>query len=86
MSYFVELLQKGQQKGDIRKDLPAELMAHLLWSQTTGVLKMLSAKKYHVESFDISEDSLILGHFMIAADGINPNPDPVAVNFELWKV
>jgi len=77
MTFFVQILEKGQKEGNIRGDIPAPLMAHILWTQTTGVLKMLSAKKYHVESFDISEENIMLGHFRIVADGINPNPDPI---------
>ena len=44
---------------------------------------MLSAKKIHIDSFNISEEEIILGHFSIVADGINSGPEPIGVNFEL---
>lgn len=79
MAFFIDLLEKGRKDGSIRSDLPAPLMAHLLWTQTTGVLKMLSAKKVHIESYNISEEEIILGHFSIIADGINPKPEPISI-------
>ena len=83
MPFFIEIIEKGQKDGSVTTDLPAPLMAHLLWTQTTGVLRMMSAKKLHIESYDIKEEDMILGHFRIIVDGINANPEPVSLNLEL---
>ena len=82
MPFFVEIIEKGQKDGSVITDLPAPLIAHLLWTQTTGVLRMMSAKKLHIESYDIKEEDMILGHFRIIADGINANPEPIKLNPE----
>lgn len=83
MTFFIDLLERGQKDGSIRSDIPPPLMAHLLWTQTTGVLKMLSAKKIHIESQNISEEEIMRGHFSIVADGINPKPESINVKLEL---
>ena len=70
MSFFISLLQQGIDTGVIRQDIPAVQLAHILWTQTTGVLKMASTKDFHTDLKGVSADEIIMNHFEILKNGL----------------
>lgn len=42
---FREIIEKGQQDGSVREDIPALVIAHNLWAMTTGVLLLLTQQR-----------------------------------------
>jgi AcrR family transcriptional regulator len=69
MSYFTGLLQQAIAEGVLRADIPAVQLAHILWIQTTGVLKLASTKNFHYDLSNVSEDEIIMNHFEIINHG-----------------
>ncbi|MFC2136676.1 TetR/AcrR family transcriptional regulator [Bacteroidota bacterium] len=72
MGYLNELFDIGKKEGSIRKDIKSNVLAHLVWSQTTGVLQFAATKKIHLDMRDISEDEIIQSHMELILDGIKP--------------
>ena len=70
MSFFVGLLQQGIDSGVLRSDISAIQLAHILWTQTTGILKLSSTKNFHLDLQDVSEEEIIMNHFEIIKYGL----------------
>ncbi len=70
MGFFVDVLSKGMHDGSIRDDIPPELLAHILWSQTTGILKLAKTHTYHYDLEKTTEDDIINAHITILFNGI----------------
>lgn len=73
MSLFIRMLEKGIHDGSVRSDISPSLLAHILWTQTTGVLKLAGMKHMHVDLENTSEDAIINGHLEIISNGIRKN-------------
>ena len=72
MELLMHVVDQGQKDRSARKDIPAPVMAHLLWSQATGVLQALHLKTEHIQGFGITKEELIASHFEIIRYGIEP--------------
>jgi TetR/AcrR family transcriptional regulator len=70
MSFFMEMLRKGMKDGSVRTDISPEILAHILWSQTAGILKLAKSKDYHLDMKNASEDEIINAHIKILLNGI----------------
>ncbi len=70
MSFFIQVLQQGIDEGKLRSDIPALQLAHILWTQTTGILNLAATKNIHFDLKDCSEDDLINNHIEIIKNGI----------------
>ncbi len=82
MGYLNELLEIGKKEGSIRTDIKTAVLAHLLWSQTTGVLQFVSTKKIHMDMHDVSEEEIIQSHMELILNGIRPTNSPrIQTNF-----
>ncbi len=77
MDVMVKLIEQGKNDGSIRNDINPNVIAHILWAQTTGVLQLMAVKKFHLDMFDISEEDIIKSHFEIVANGIRPGAEPL---------
>ncbi len=70
MSFFIKVLQQGMDEGKLRSDIPVLQLAHILWTQTTGILNLAATKNIHFDLTDCSEDDLINNHIEIVKNGI----------------
>ena len=70
MQFFADYLRQGIKDGSIRSDMDPALLAHLLWSTTTGILKLAKTKELHGDLDEASEDDIIQNHFNIIRNGI----------------
>ncbi|NJK86043.1 MAG: hypothetical protein HC906_08865 [Bacteroidales bacterium] len=70
MSFFVEMLRQGIKDGSVRSDIAPEVLAHTLWSQTTGILKLAKTKDFHFDIQNATEDDIINAHIKIILNGI----------------
>ncbi len=70
MSFLTEMLRKGVDDGTVRSDIAPCVLAHCLWSQTTGVLKLTKTKDFHIDLEDHAEDEIINAHLEIIYHGI----------------
>ena len=70
MELLVNLIEKGIEEGTIRKEINPNVVAHILWAQTTGVLQLMSVKKFHLDLNKITDDDFIMAHFEVVANGI----------------
>jgi TetR/AcrR family transcriptional regulator len=70
LMFLIETIRKGQNDKSVRSDISAEIMGHILWSQTTGVLQVASVKKCDILKEKITAESLIYSHFEILKTGI----------------
>jgi len=70
---LVNVVQQGMKDGTVRKDLPANEMAVLLWSQLTGIMQFIDYRKGLMESISLDKEKMLLDHFRILQDGIIRN-------------
>lgn len=70
MSFLIEMLKKGVNDGTVRSDIAPGILAHCLWSQTTGVLKLTKTKNLHLDLENHTEDEIINAHLEIIYHGI----------------
>ena len=70
MSFLTEILRKGVDDGTVRSDIAPGVLAHCLWSQTTGILKLTKTKDFHIDLKAHSEDEIINAHLDIIYHGI----------------
>ena len=70
MVFFVGFLQQGIDAGEIRTDIPAVQLAHILWTQTTGVLTLVSTKDFHTDMQNVPVQEIIKNHFEILKYGL----------------
>jgi TetR/AcrR family transcriptional regulator len=70
MGFLIGMLRKGVDDGTVRPDIPPGILAHCLWSQTTGVLKLTKTKDFHIDLKNHSEDEIINAHLEIIYHGI----------------
>jgi TetR/AcrR family transcriptional regulator len=68
--FLIRLIEKGQMDKSVKTGVSPEIMGHLLWSQTTGVLQMANAKKCHIFTEKLNAEEIIKGHFKILKSGI----------------
>lgn len=68
--FLIEMIRKGQNDESVRSDISAEIMGHLLWAQTTGVLQIASTQKCDILKEKVSAESLLYSHFEILKSGI----------------
>ena len=73
MNFLIEMLEKGVKEGSIRTDIAPGILAHCLWSQTTGILKLTKIKDLHCDLNNHSEDEIINAHLEIIYHGILKN-------------
>ncbi len=73
MSFLIEMLRQGIDDGTVRSDIAPGVLAHCLWSQTTGILKLTKTKDFHFDLKDHSEDEIIQAHLEIINHGILKN-------------
>ena len=72
MQLLCDVLDKGKEEGSIRADMPSSVLTNILWAQTTGVLQMLSTKKFHLEAHSIPYENFFHHHIEILNNGIRP--------------
>jgi AcrR family transcriptional regulator len=72
MGFLYNVLEKGKMEGTIRTDIPTPELMHLLWSQTTGVLQFISAKKTMLKLHSVDLENLFQSHIQILTNGIKP--------------
>lgn len=70
LMFLIKLIEKGQKDKSVKSKVSPEVMGHLLWSQTTGVLQMANTKKCYVLMDKINTEDIISGHFKILKSGI----------------
>jgi len=68
--FLIRLIEQGQTDKSVKTGISPEVMGHLLWSQTTGVLQMANTKKCHIFQEKINAEEIIKGHFKILKSGI----------------
>jgi TetR/AcrR family transcriptional regulator len=68
--FLIKLIEKGQTDKSLKTGVSPEIMGHLLWSQTTGVLQMINTKKCKIFQEKINAEEIIKGHFRILKTGI----------------
>jgi AcrR family transcriptional regulator len=73
MSFLIEMLRLGVEDGTIRSDISPNILAHCLWSQTTGILKLTKVKDLHCDLYTHSEDEIVNAHLEIIYHGILKN-------------
>jgi len=74
LDIVVQVLKDGVEDGSIRPDIDPELMARILWGQTTGLIQMLATKGSHFErQHHFNIDDLIEGSFALTMRGLE-NP------------
>lgn len=73
MNFLISMLGKGIDDGTVRSDIPPVILAHCLWSQTTGILKLTKTKNFHSDMKNHSEDEIINAHLEIIYHGILEN-------------
>ena len=71
MEFFVKFIEKGIDDGSIRKDLNPKVLAHLLWSSTTGVLRLINKFRCIHGFEEYSEEELLETHLEIITHGIH---------------
>ncbi len=70
LMFLIKLIEKGQKDKSVKSGVPSEIMGHLLWAQTTGVLQMANTKKCKVLLDKMNIEDIISGHFKILKSGI----------------
>ncbi len=70
LMFLIRLIEKGQKDKSVKSGVSPEIMGHLLWAQTTGVLQMASTKKCQVLLDKMNIEDIISGHFKILKSGI----------------
>jgi AcrR family transcriptional regulator len=70
LMFLIGMIEEGQKDKSVRSDIPAEIIGHLLWSQTTGVLQMASTKKCEILKDKVNAENLLNAHFEILKTGI----------------
>ena len=70
MQHFINMIENGMNDGSIRSDISPGLLAHSLWSQTTGVLKLAKTYQFHPDLKNVTEDDIIDTHIKILLNGI----------------
>ena len=70
LMFLIRLIEKGQNDKSVKSGVSPEVMGHLLWSQTTGVLQMANMKKCNVLMDKLNIEDIISGHFRILKSGI----------------
>ena len=70
LMFFIRLIEKGQKDKSVKSGVSSEIMGHLLWAQTTGVLQMANTKKCQVLLDKMNIEDIISGHFKILKSGI----------------
>jgi TetR/AcrR family transcriptional regulator len=68
--FLIRMLEKGIHDGSIRRDITPAILAHCLWSQITGILRLAKIMDFHIDLNDYSEDDLIDAHIKIVLNGI----------------
>lgn len=77
MELMIKLIENGKKDGSIRNDIDPGIISHILWAQTTGVLQLMAAKKFHLDTNKITEEDIIKNHFEIVANGIRSSSEPL---------
>jgi TetR/AcrR family transcriptional regulator len=72
LSFLYDVLEKGKQEGTIRTDIPTPDLMHLLWSQTTGVLQIMSTKGLMLKHHGVSHENMFRNHIDLLTNGIRP--------------
>jgi TetR/AcrR family transcriptional regulator len=70
LMFLIRIIEQGQTDKSVKTCVSPEVMGHLLWSQTTGVLQMVNTKKCHLFQEKINAEEIIKGHFKILKSGI----------------
>ncbi len=70
---LVEVVKQGMKDGTVRKDIPADEMAVILWSQLTGIMQFIDYRKGLMESIPLERENMLMDHFRILQDGIIRN-------------
>ena len=70
LMFLINLIEKGQMEKSVKTGISPEIMGHLLWSQTTGVLQLANTKKCRIFKDKINAEEIIKGHFKILKSGI----------------
>lgn len=70
LMFLIKLIEKGQKDKSVKSSVSPEIMGHLLWAQTTGVLQMANTKKCQVLLDKMNIEDIISGHFKILKSGI----------------
>jgi TetR/AcrR family transcriptional regulator len=68
--FLIKLIEKGQNDKSVKSGVPSEIIGHLLWAQTTGVLQMANTRKCNVFRDKMNIEDIISGHFKILKSGI----------------
>jgi AcrR family transcriptional regulator len=68
--FLVKVLEQGIHDGSIRNDIKPAVLAHCLWSQITGILRLAKTMDFHIDLADYTEDDLIDAHLKIVLNGI----------------
>jgi TetR/AcrR family transcriptional regulator len=70
LMFLIRLIEQGQTDKSVKTGISPEVMGHLLWSQTTGVLLMFNTKNCNIFQEKLNAEEIIKGHFKILKSGI----------------
>ena len=70
---FSQIIRQGIEDGSIRNDIPAIVLAQIVWAQTNGVLQYITTKQKILELTEVKPEDIIAGQFEIIKKGIQNN-------------
>ena len=65
-----QTISQGIEDGSIRNDIPAIVLAQVIWAQTNGVLQYISTKQKILELTDVKAEDIIESQFEVIKKGI----------------
>jgi TetR/AcrR family transcriptional regulator len=66
----LQVVEQGVRENLIRSDLPAAMIAHILWMSVLSVIRFVSRKHGLVEMLDLSPAKIYGSHFELVINGI----------------
>jgi AcrR family transcriptional regulator len=70
LKFFIQIINQGITDGSIRNDIPANVLAQTLWSQTNGILQFISTKQKILEFTGVEAEDIINSQFEIIKRGL----------------
>ncbi|MCK4700077.1 MAG: TetR/AcrR family transcriptional regulator, partial [Bacteroidales bacterium] len=70
LKFFVQTISQGITDGTIRNDIPANVLAQMLWAQTNGILQFISTKQIILEFAGVEAEDIINSQFKIIGKGL----------------
>jgi len=74
LRHLIDVVEKGQNDGSVRSDVPPAILGILLWANLSSVLEFVTLRKPVMEKLSLDEDALVNTHFEVALNGILSKP------------